>query len=411
MRPKLITPRNLILLLLAVAVFGGLARWGSLGFPLPGQSVPSTAGKLAFVTEQDGKSNIALLDPATSTVSPLTTDGLANEEPAFTPDGSVLFFTGDRGGTRQIVATDATPGRTVVALTRTTSTKQQPQARPDGRVYFVDGGKVSATTRDATDPKAIFPSAEAMNRNPYLKALFREGGISVMAVSSDEKMIALTINREEGQLLVVYAAGEEEESGHNHDHEHEHGGVVLVLGIAEKVIPQFSSDGSLVALFIGGEPLPKAVQIPTPSEAELQQLQADMRDIELPPMHTSEGKNALVRFNNEMAPADGGLLPAAPKELVLAPDKPLVAIAGDAKDGQQGLILLAMGEAQVAPVKLFDKPCQDISWSPDSSQIAFSDGTDIYVVPSDGSSPAKNITEGKAGKATHPVWSPALLKK
>jgi len=132
MRPKLITPRNLILLLLAAAVFGGLARWGSLGFPLPGQAVPSTAGKLAFVTEKDGKADIALLDPATSTISPLSTDGQEYDEPSFTPDGSVLFFTGERNAVRPIIATESHPGRTVGALPRTPAPQNEPPPHQEG---------------------------------------------------------------------------------------------------------------------------------------------------------------------------------------------------------------------------------------------------------------------------------------
>lgn len=410
MRPKLITPRNFILLLLAAAVFGGLARWASLGFPLPGQGVPSTAGKLAFISEKDGKADLALLDPDTGAVSPLTKDGQANDEPAFTPDGSVLFFTGDRAGIRQIVATDATPGRTVVALTRTTTTKQQPQARPNGRVYFVDGGKISATTRDATDPKAIFPSAESLNHNPYLKALFREGGIGTVAVSPDEKMIALTINREQGQLLVVFGAGEDEHGGGGHDHDH--GGVVILLGLAKRVIPQFTKGGLLGALFIGGAPFGKPMPLPNPTDSEIEQIRADMRDIELPlPPLSDDMKDMhmLVRFGEDLAVGGQVQLPAAPKELAFAPEKDAIALTGDAD--QPGLILLPLTEEQVSPVQLYDQISQDISWSPDASKIAFSDGKDIYVVPADGSSPPKNITEGKAGKATRPVWSPALPKK
>ncbi len=56
MKPKRITPRNIILLLVAFTIVALLARWGSLGFPIPGTAIPSTAGKLV-VSATRGKSS------------------------------------------------------------------------------------------------------------------------------------------------------------------------------------------------------------------------------------------------------------------------------------------------------------------------------------------------------------------
>ena len=62
MRPKLFTPRTFLLAILALGIFGGLAYWGSRGFPLPFAGVPSTAGKIAFAWEQEGKTELYLVD-------------------------------------------------------------------------------------------------------------------------------------------------------------------------------------------------------------------------------------------------------------------------------------------------------------------------------------------------------------
>jgi hypothetical protein len=404
MRPKLLTPRNLILLLLATTVLGGLARWGSLGFPLPGQGVPSTAGKLVYVTAKDDREDLALLDPATSTSVAMTTDGQANDEPEFNPDGTVLYYTAERGGIRQLCVMDAAPGRHQVALTRTTTTKQQPQARPGGRVYFVDGGKVSATTRDASDPHAVFPSATELNDNPYLKALFKEGGIEMMALAPDETTVAITINRERGQLLVVYVPEDGQSDGSSH------GGTVAILGLADRIVPQFTKGGMLGALFTGGAPFQKAMQLPKLTDEEAGLLKAEMRevDIPIPPLEdTMKDTHVLAQFGPDLSLGAQFQLPVSPKELAFAPGKEEIVLVGGTSKEEVGLVLLQMTGEKTQPKMLFDKTCQNVAWSPDSSQIAFSDGTDIFLVPSDGSSPPKNLTQGKAGKATSPVWSPA----
>jgi hypothetical protein len=416
MRPKILTPRTLILLLAALAVFGGLARWGSLGFPLPGQAIPSTAGKLAFLSERDGKSDLYLLDPKTDTApARLTTDGQANREPTFGADGAHLFFTTERGGLRQLAVMDAAPERKITPLTRTSTAKQQPQVLADGRVYFLDGGKVASTTRDASDAKIVFPSAEALNENPFLKALFREGGIASMAVSPDGTRIALAINREQGQVLVLYlpdelalSAGQPGEKPEEDDHGHEHRGVAVVIGMAERIQMHFAASGGLAALFVGGSPFAKPQPIPAPSHQE-RELSMD-REVSLPIPPLPESMKEvylLVQINPDLSVAGQLPLPIPPQEIALAGGKDsLLALTGDPKT-TPGMILLNLGSQSSEPKKIFDKPCQDAQFSPDGSQLAFSDGTDIFTVSTDGSSEPKNLTGGKLGKATHPAWSPA----
>ncbi len=418
MRPKILTPRNLILLLAACAVFGGLARWGSLGFPLPGQAVPSTAGKLAFVAETDGgKSDLFLADPKTEAApASLTTDGQSNREPIFAPDGSHLFFTTERGGLRQLAVIDATSGRKVIPLTRTSTAKQQPQVLPDGRVYFLDGGKVASTTRDASDAKIVFPSAEALNENPFLKALFREGGIAALAVSPDASRIAMAINREQGQLLVMYLPDELESSLEQpggekkpaDDHGHEHKGVAVVLGMAERIQMHFTPTGGLAALFIGGSPFAKPQPLPVASHADREMSMDREASLPIPPLPESmKDIYVLVQINPDLSVAGRLPLPIPPQKIAFADNKEsILALTGNPKT-TPGMILLNLTSEQSEPQKIFDKPCQDAEFSPDASQLAFSDGTDIFVVPADGSSPPKNLTGGKLGKATRPVWSPA----
>ena len=55
MKPKRITPRNIILLLVAFTIVALLARWGSLGFPIPGTAIPSTSGKLVVTATKGNR--------------------------------------------------------------------------------------------------------------------------------------------------------------------------------------------------------------------------------------------------------------------------------------------------------------------------------------------------------------------
>jgi hypothetical protein len=413
MRPKLLTPRRLILFLIATVAVVGLARWASLGFPFPGQGVPSTAGKLAFVAAESGKANIALLDPKEGVAQKLTTDGQGNDEPIFSTDGNTVYFTSERGGVRQLCAMDAAPGRIIAALTRTSTTKQLPRPQADGRIYFLDSGRISSTTRDASDAKAIFPTAEELNENPYLKSLFSEGGIATMLPGPDGKSIAFTVKREQGQVLALYLP-EEVRSGEAGHEGHEHTGVTVVLGMGERILPQYASDGTLGALFIGGSPFNAPIPVPASPHGQAEQLQM-MGEVRLPiPAYSEALKDvhALVPFDGQFKPKGQFRLPIAPREVAFAPGKDLVAMVGPGGAGAtQGLLVVGMTGEQIEPKILYDKACQDISWSPDASKLAFSDGTDIFVVPADGSTPPENITRGQAGKATRPVWSPQREKQ
>ena len=400
MRPKFITPRNLALILIAAVTFTGLALWGSLGFPLPGQGVPSTAGKLAFVSESGGKSTIRLTGTDGANIAALTPEEETAGEPTFSPNGQQVLFTGERDGIRQLCLMDAAAGRKIVALTRTRSTKQQPHFVGPSRIFYLDGGKISAMGPDASDPLQIFPTAETLNANPYLKAMFKEGGVATAVVSPDGQRAALTINRERGQILVVHERG----NGGGHDDN----GATVIVGVAERIVPRFLKDGSMVVLFAGGSPLGQPLAIPSPTPSEAEALREQEVALPVPPLPDELiDKTFLVRFDESLKPIGQLPLPVKATEFDMDPSGERAAISGVAVHSA-GLIVMTMaaGGDGPAPTMVFDHPCQDIAWSPDGTQIAFSDGADVFVAPADGAAPATNLTNGKQGKATRPAWSP-----
>src|SRR5687768_11731047 len=112
MRPRLVTPRNIALLLLACVIAGGLFRWLSLGAPLPGRAIATTAGKIVFVSDRSGHKDLWMMDGTTgANAVALTDDEPEDRQPSFSPDGKTVVFTSaNRNGVSpQVYAMDATP--------------------------------------------------------------------------------------------------------------------------------------------------------------------------------------------------------------------------------------------------------------------------------------------------------------
>lgn len=113
MRPRIITPRNILLLLVAVSVFVGLAVWGSRGFPLPFGNVASTAGKIVFTSNRSGKHNDLWLMNAKDggELVAITDDAPSDSEASFSPSGDRVAFTSNRPGVvRQLCVINAEGG-------------------------------------------------------------------------------------------------------------------------------------------------------------------------------------------------------------------------------------------------------------------------------------------------------------
>jgi hypothetical protein len=84
MRPRLFTPLKVLLFLVAVGVFGSMAYWLSIGAPLPGTGVPSTAGKIVFVSDRDGHPDLWMMDAATGeNAVAITSDDAVDRQPVF----------------------------------------------------------------------------------------------------------------------------------------------------------------------------------------------------------------------------------------------------------------------------------------------------------------------------------------
>lgn len=391
MRPKLFTPRNFILALVAVLIVAGYFVWQQGGGKIIGiDQVPSTAGKLTFVRDGD----LYMADSATgANAVALTNDGKgADAEPAWAQDGERLALTSDRNGVvRQLYITNAVPGANVAVRTNSSTTKEQPVWGPEGDIYFLDGGRIAKLSPNTADTDAIFPTAE--QKRKALAELFASGGISRFAVSPDGARLYAAVKLEQGEALVVYVPGES---------------TVGAFGIGEKVLFQMTTGGDLVAVICGGEPFAQPLGIMTPQT--LQEMDANPGFVapKLPQYSASE-TNVVVRIKADFTIQPIAAIPFAPNGLAVSADGTRAALASDAK-AFPGVFLLPLdGTDKGGPVG--NLPASEPSFSPDGARIAFVSGADIYTASTvlSATEPPLNLTKGQ-GKNTNPVWSPAKGK-
>lgn len=401
MRPKIFTLRNFFLALAALGTFGGLAYWGSKGFPLPFAAVPSTAGKLAFVWEKDGQSDIFLATPGSGDPERISNDKAREAELDFSADGQHLTFTSERGesGVRQVCLSEAASGRKQLALTETQSTKEYPQFKGDNEIFFLDSGKIGRTTMDASDKDAIFPTVEGKRDDMNLEMLFAEGGITQFTTSPDGSVVLASVKQERTHVLAVYLRQDK---------------TLALLGSAKELKFQALSDGSFVILFNNGSPLKEPIQLKAPSEEHKDEARSQLGGLFkmlADQSEAMEGQSFLVHFDSSFKPTGVVPLPFSPQSFAVAPNNQLVAIAvaEGSKDTPLGLFVGSLS-SQEQPQRLTDKPITAVGWSPDSDSLAYISEGELLVIPTGGAETPTSVTKG-VGKASSLVWSPVKRKK
>lgn len=385
MKPRFFTIRNLFLLLVALSVFGGLAFWIHEGMPLPGQGVPTTKGKIAFVSTRGGHPDIYMMNGADgSNPIALTNDAPEDRSPAFAPNGSEITFTsgGRNGASPQVYRMDAMAGAKVLQVTNTSSTKDAPRFINKDIICFLDTGKIVTGDTKSNETDAEFPSAHL---RLTLGNLFSTGGVDRMVVAPDQRHYLCVMKMEEGRALLLYAPDEE---------------ALLIIGVAKDIHVAYRPDGSFVAVYSGGAPFGKPQVMMSPDLLK-------KPEFNIPPLNMTPPVeiNALVSYdltgNMSGQPEQ---LPAAIDDFALSPDGKLVAFAFSEGESK-GLIVHPLDSPGTANL-VFQKEATQPAFSSDSTQIAFVSEGDIYVVGTTGGE-AKNLTQGK-GSNSQPVWSPAI---
>lgn len=404
MRPRLITVPKIILFLLACGFFGGLAYWIKAGMPLPGSGVPSTAGKIAFVSDRSGGHNDLYMADAggSGQIVALTDDAADDNQPAWSSTGSGIAFTSAnrKGVSPQVFIVDAKPGATVLPVTNTSPSKDQPTFGAENRIYYLDSGKLNAADPSASDFDALLPAPDlrmVLVGNENQPGLFYAGGLVRAVVSPDGSRILGVLKGEQAESLILY----------QHD-----GNQLAVLGFGKNVFPAFRPDGGWAAVFVDGGPLPQPVLL---LSDELMKSDKFVPPGPLP-LRAQEGVHTLVTWDKTGTASPPSRLPAAPNALAVSPDGTRAALSfeqagkgANGSGGAGGVIVVPLGTAgSVQPA--FNQPARTPTWSPDGTKLAVVSGTDIWVVSADGSGTPLNLTQGK-GNNSAPAWSPALSKK
>lgn len=392
MRPKLLTPRNILLLLIAAGIFGALAVWIKNGMPLPGTGVPSTAGKIAFISTRNGAPDLWMMDGADGgNAIALTSDAAEDNSPAWNRAGSELaFVSGNRKGvTSQIFRMDAMPKANILQVTNTTSTKYDPSYGQDDLLFYMDTGKLQSFDAKANDTEAVLPHADSRRD---LAVLMERGGFERVRLAPDGSKFLAILKLEEAEALVMYV--------HDHDHDGEQ---LILFGVAKKIRYTFKPDGSFVVVYGEGAPLPQPGL-----------LYKDHSAIEptiMEQLHSMTENSFLVAYDG------GGTMQGTPSPIPMAPDyfeaapngKYAIFATENEKLPLKGIFRVPIDGDDHTVKPLFKEPGSHPTWSPDSSTIAFVHNGDIYTVSVDGGEP-KNLTNGQ-GKNTEPTWSPAVPKK
>lgn len=414
MRPRLFTVRNALLFLIAVGIFAGLASWIKAGMPLPGTEVPSTNGKLVWVSDRSGHSDLWMADGKTGeNAVALTSDDATEQTPVFSPNGSEVAFVAAKSATDtpQIYVMNAVSGANPIALTRTSATKQKPLWGPDSLVYYLAQGKVLASRTDNFDTDQLLPEADelrAFTGDSDHLGMLHYGGVEQVYPSPDGKQLAAVFQAEEGQVLVLVTLGD-------------HHGEGIALGAADKIFCQYLKDGRLIATYVNGTPLqqPKIAYNAqtTQAGAIVPPFSPTSKDESHLVVPYTKGNTYVVAYT-----PDGGRpllppLPFQPAAVTVSPDGTRIAVANDgtqkAANGQPfpGLTVLTIGEGGITPEELFSDGVREPVWSPDGTQVAFVSGKDVYsTTVGSGLDAAQNLTQGK-GNNSAPFWSPAVAKK
>ncbi|MBC8142890.1 MAG: PD40 domain-containing protein [Armatimonadetes bacterium] len=413
MRPQLITPRKIILALLAVVSFVALVVWLQSGGKVALlDAVPSTAGKIAWI--RDGDLLMATADgtnPAT-----LTTGTSEDNEPAWSPGGDTLTLSSNRDGvSRQVYVMNAVPGAKVAVLTNSSTSKAAPIYGSPDDIYFLDGGKIAKITPKTGDIDAVFPSADlkrailsgqsdsskpthivvAADGSRIFGAVSILGGIDRFAASPDGTHFFATIKQERGEILVRYAAD----------------GTLIIFGIADRVLLKPTKDG-VIAVFCGGEPLPQPALLIQSAElgGVLKPGYVVESEGDLPFNATQE--SVVVQIDSRPAIQPITPVPFIPTGLAVSLDSKKATITSTGStDKTRGVFVFpldgSVGDAS-STGRVAVLAASEPAFSPDGSQVAFVSGDDVFIasaVPGGSAAPV-NLTKG-AGANTAPAWSPA----
>ncbi len=129
--------RTIFLLLVLLAVAGMAAGGAPADAAFPGVN-----GKIAFTSDRDGNTEIYVMNADGTGVTRLTNNALADDEPAWSPDGTRIAFRSQRDGNTEIYAMNA-DGTGQTNLTNNAAEDWSPAWSPDGTKIVFSSNRVN----------------------------------------------------------------------------------------------------------------------------------------------------------------------------------------------------------------------------------------------------------------------------
>ena len=124
--------RKLLVLGFALAVTAAALAAGVVLGPGPAESAfPGANGKIAFTSDRDGNPEIYVMNADGSGVTRLTNNPAADDEPAWSPDGTKIAFSSNRDGNIEVYVMNA-DGSGQTNLTNNPALDGAPAWSPDG---------------------------------------------------------------------------------------------------------------------------------------------------------------------------------------------------------------------------------------------------------------------------------------
>ncbi|MEO8660731.1 MAG: S9 family peptidase [Bryobacteraceae bacterium] len=209
--------------------------------PKPPQPKPVVINRFAFKRDMDGylsgeKKRLYLFDVETKKLEPLNKDSYEEDAPAWSPDGSRIAFSSqrgdepDRGNNADIWVSEAKPGATPVRLTAFPGPDRDPEWSPDGKYIAYTQGSTPELNAYDMPRIALIPAAGGEAK---LLTASLDRGVSKPRFSASGDRVLFTVADDRSEYLASVAVS---------------GGAVERLSTRQRVSTDLTARGGCVAV-------------------------------------------------------------------------------------------------------------------------------------------------------------------
>jgi len=385
--------------------------------------------RIAFHSNRSGNNDVWVIPSAGGTPTPVTSDAANDAAPDWSPDGSRIAFQSNRAGNNDIWVIAADGGPTF-QVTTFAGNDVQPEWGPDGAIVWARGNDLwrfefdrsDLGVENTVDPAEPFEGDTVV----FTVAVRNDGPDDAILVVVDHLLPeglayeSHTVTRGAySPLAGTWDVGDLAAGGADT--------LAITASVAAGTAGTTLASAATVASIANDDPddtddsstASVAVQI----QLEVTEKALTSQGTDRHPAWSRDGRT--VVFDSERSgsqglwsiPAAGGVAAPLPTGLASAgepdwsPGSATLVLAGTAGRGAgTGLYTLPVAgggtgsAATPSPLLPVGAAGGAPAWSPDGAKVAYSDGSDVFTVPSIGGSPTRITVDPAAD--VHPTWSP-----